>query len=175
MTENMKNKGEYSELEVVNVRLVKEPSIISETPVRTSEDAAQLIKDMLSQFDREVFCILNVASDGKPISMNIVSIGTIDQALVSPREVFKSSILSNAAGFLAFHCHPSGNPTPSRTDAVTTQRLKEAGELLEIRMVDHLVVGCGSGRSFSLSREGLFDGDVVKNYNRFKAEKEQER
>ena len=115
--------------------------MISETPVRTSEDAAQLIKDMLSQFDREVFCILNVASDGKPISMNIVSIGTIDQALVSPREVFKSSILSNAAGFLAFHCHPSGNPTPSRTDAVTTQRLKEAGELLEIRMVDHLVVG----------------------------------
>ena len=99
MTENMKNKGEYSELEVVNVRLVKEPSIISETPVRTSEDVAQLIKDMLSQFDREVFCILNVASDGKPISMNIVSIGTIDQALVSPREVFKSSILSNAAGF----------------------------------------------------------------------------
>ena len=175
MTEDMKNKGGYSELEVVNVRLVKEPSIISETPVRTSEAAAELVKDMLSQFDREVFCILNVASDGKPISMNIVSIGTIDQALVSPREVFKSSILSNAAGFLAFHCHPSGSPTPSRTDAVTTQRLKEAGELLEIRMVDHLVVGCGSGRSFSFRGEGLFDGDVLKNYNRFKAEKEQER
>ena len=163
MTEDMKNKGEYSELEVVNVRLVKEPSIISETPVRTSEAAAELVKDMLSQFDREVFCILNLASDGKPISMNVV------------RDVFKSSILSNAAAFLAFHCHPSGNPTPSRTDAVTTQRLKEAGELLEIRMIDHLVVGCGSGRSFSFRGEGLFDGDVVKNYNRFKAEKEQER
>ena len=51
MTEDMKNKGEYSELEVVNVRLVKEPSIISETPVRTSEAAAELVKDMLSQFD----------------------------------------------------------------------------------------------------------------------------
>lgn len=176
MTEDMKNKGEYSELEVVNVRLVKEPSMISETLVRTSEDATQLIKDMLSQFDREVFCILNVASDGKAYQHDIVSIGTIDQALVSPREVFKSSILSNAAGFLAFHCHPSGNPTPSRIDAVTTQRLKEGrGNFLEIRMVDHLVVGCGSGRSFSFSREGLFDGDVVKNYNRFKAEKEQER
>ncbi len=175
MTEDMKNKGEYSELEVVNVRLVKEPSMISETPIRTSEAAAELVKDMLSQFDREVFCILNLASDGKPISMNIVSIGTITQAFVSPREVFKSSILSNAAAFLAFHCHPSGSPTPSRTDAVATQRLKEAGELLEIRMVDHLVVGCGSGRSFSFRGEGLFDGDVVKNYNRFKAEKEQER
>ena len=113
MTENLKNKEEYGELEVVNVRLVKEPSIISETPVDTSEAAAELIKDMLSQFDREVFCILNVANDGKPISMNIVSIGTINQALVSPREVFKSSILSNAAGFLAFHCHPSGSPAQS--------------------------------------------------------------
>ena len=172
MTEDMKNKGEYSELEVVNVRLVKEPSLISETPVRTSEAAAELVKDMLSQF---VFCILNLASDGKPISMNVVSIGTITQAFVSPRDVFKSSILSNAAAFLAFHCHPSGNPTPSRTDAVTTQRLKEARELLEIRMIDHLVVGCGSGKSFSFRGESLFDGDVVKNYNRFKAEKEQER
>ena len=175
MTENLKNKEEYGELEVVNVRLVKEPSIISETPVDTSEAAADLIKDMLSQFDREVFCILNVANDGKPISMNIVSIGTINQALVSPREVFKSSILSNAAGFLAFHCHPSGSPAPSREDAVVTQRLKDAGELLEIRMLDHLVVGCGSGRSFSFRREGLFEGDVVKNYNRYKAERNWER
>lgn len=94
-------KCEYGELEVVNVRLVKEPSIISETPVRTADDAAQLIKSLLSQFDREAFCILNVASDGKPISMNVVSIGTLNQALVSPREVFKSSILSNASGFIA--------------------------------------------------------------------------
>ena len=168
-------KCEYGELEVVNVRLVKEPSIISETPVRTADDAAQLIKSLLSQFDREAFCILNVASDGKPISMNVVSIGTLNQALVSPREVFKSSILSNASGFLAFHCHPSGNTAPSREDAVATQRLKEAGELLEIQMVDHLIVGCGSGRSFSFRGEGLMNGDVLKEYEAYKGSRSWER
>ena len=166
---------EYGELNVVNIRLVKEPSIISEEPVRCSDDASRLIRELLSGFDREVFAILNLASDGKPINMNVVSIGTLNQALVSPREVFKSSILSNASGFLAFHCHPSGNPAPSREDAAATQRLKEAGELLEIQMVDHLIVGCGSGRSFSFRGEGLMNGDVLKNYEAYKGSRGWER
>ena len=104
MTKEKEKTTEYGSLEVVSVRLVKEPSLISDTPVTSSDDAVALIKDLISQFDREVFCILNMAADGKPISMNVVSIGTLNQALVSPREVFKSSILSNAAAFIAFHC-----------------------------------------------------------------------
>ena len=68
--------GEYGELDVVNIRLVKEPSIISDEPVRCSDDASRLIRELMSGFDREVFAILNLASDGKPINMNVVSIGT---------------------------------------------------------------------------------------------------
>lgn len=175
MTKEKENMNGYGSLDVVNVRLVKEPSFISDTPVTSSDDAVTLIKDLISQFDREVFCILNMASDGKPISMNVVSIGTLNQALVSPREVFKSSILSNAAAFMAFHCHPSGNPSPSREDAEATQTLKEAGDLLGIRLVDHLVVGCGSGKSFSFQSEGMLVGDVVKNHEEFRKRREQER
>lgn len=175
MTKEKEKTTEYGSLEVVNVRLVKEPSLISDTPVTSSDDAVALIKDLISQFDREVFCILNMAADGKPISMNVVSIGTLNQALVSPREVFKSSILSNAAAFIAFHCHPSGNPSPSREDAEATQTLKKAGDLLGIKLVDHLVVGCGSGKSFSFQKEGLLIGDVVKNHEEFRKGREQER
>ncbi len=91
MTKEKEKTTEYGSLEVVNVRLVKEPSLISDTPVTSSDDAVALIKDLISQFDREVFCILNMAADGKPISMNVVSIGTLNQALVSPREVFKAA------------------------------------------------------------------------------------
>lgn len=105
----------------------------------------------MSGFDREVFAILNLASDGKPINMNIVSIGTLNSALVSPRDVFKSSILSNAAAFIAYHCHPSGNPKPSQEDFEVTQRLRDAGAILEIKMVDHIIVGCGRDRSFSFA------------------------
>ena len=161
-------KCEYGELEVVNVRLVKEPSIISETPVRTADDAAQLIKSLLSQFDREAFCILNVASDGKPISMNVVSIGTLNASLVSPREVFKSSILSNAACFIAYHCHPSGNPKPSLEDFEATQRLREAGAILDIKMADHIIVACGRDRSFSFASNNYLEGNWKDNYQNFK-------
>ena len=168
-------KCEYGELEVVNVRLVKEPSIISETPVRTADDAAQLIKSLLSQFDREAFCILNVASDGKPISMNVVSIGTLNASLVSPREVFKSSILSNAACFIAYHCHPSGNPKPSLEDFEATQRLREAGAILDIKMADHIIVACGRDKTFSFASNNYLEGNWKDNYQNFKNRESWER
>ena len=78
MTKEKEKTTEYGSLEVVNVRLVKEPSLISDTPVTSSDDAVALIKDLISQFDREVFCILNMAADGKPISMNAVSYTHLD-------------------------------------------------------------------------------------------------
>ena len=168
MTKEKEKTTEYGSLEVVNVRLVKEPSLISDTPVTSSDDAVALIKDLISQFDREVFCILNMAADGKPISMNVVSIGTLNQALVSPREVFKSSILSNAASFIAYHCHPSGNPKPSQEDFEVTQRLREAGAILDIKMVDHIIVACGRDRSFSFASNNYLEGDWKENYQNFK-------
>lgn len=171
----MSGKNEYGELQVVNIRLVKEPSIISDEPITTAADASGLIKKLIQEFDREAFCVLNVANDGSPISMNIASVGTLNAALVSPREVFKSSILSNAAGFLCFHCHPSGNPKPSRDDAITTQRLRDAGEVLDIKMLDHIIVGCGSGRTYSFAAEDMLHGDIVGKFDDMKRNREFER
>lgn len=161
-------KSEYGELSVVNIRLVKEPSIISDEPVRCSDDASRLIRELMSGFDREVFAILNLASDGKPINMNVVSIGTLNASLVSPREVFKSSILSNAACFIAYHCHPSGNPKPSLEDFEATQRLREAGAILDIKMADHIIVACGRDRSFSFASNNYLEGNWKDNYQNFK-------
>ena len=161
-------KSEYGELNVVNIRLVKEPSIISDEPVRCSDDASRLIRELMSGFDREVCAVLNLASDGKPINMNIVSIGTLNSALVSPRDVFKSSILSNAASFIAYHCHPSGNPKPSQEDFEVTQRLRDAGAILDIKMVDHIIVACGRDRSFSFASNNYLEGDWKENYQNFK-------
>ena len=159
---------EYGELNVVNIRLVKEPSIISDEPVRCSDDASRLIRELLSGFDREVFAILNLASDGKPINMNVVSIGTLNASLVSPREVFKSSILSNAACFIAYHCHPSGNPKPSLEDFEATQRLREAGAILDIKMADHIIVACGRDKTFSFASNNYLEGNWKDNYQNFK-------
>lgn len=166
MTMTAENKSYLGELEVVNIRLVKEPSLMSEDPITSSKDATELISKFLAEFDREVVCILNLASDGKPISMNIVSVGTLNSALISPREAMKSSILSNASAFIMYHCHPSGNPKPSRDDAMTTQRLKDAGTLLDIKLIDHIIVACGSGRSYSFLENGLIQtDDIVSKYD----------
>ena len=167
--------GEYGELNVVNIRLVKEPSIISEEPVRCSDDASRLIRELLSGFDREVFAILNLASDGKPINMNVVSIGTLNASLVSPREVFKSSILSNAACFIAYHCHPSGNPKPSLEDFEATQKLREAGAILDIKMADHIIVACGRDKTFSFASNNYLEGNWKDNYQKFKNRESWER
>lgn len=175
MTKSKEELTEYRELNVVNVRLVKEPSIISNEPITTAAGASELIQKLIAGFDREAFCILNLATDGSPISMNIASIGTLNAALISPREVFKSCILSNSAAFIAFHCHPSGNPKPSRDDAVSTQRLKEAGEILDIKMLDHIIVGCGSGRTYSFASDDLMNGNTVERYDRMRENRGWER
>ena len=115
---------EARELQVVNVRLVKEPSLYSPEPVTSPEDVLRVIANELATYDREVFAILNLKSNGQIINLNICSMGTLNASLVSPREVFKSSILSNAASFIAVHNHPSGNTNPSYEDIETTKRLR---------------------------------------------------
>ena len=89
--------------------------------------------------------------------MNVVAIGSLTAALVHPREVFKPAILSNAAAVVLAHCHPSGDPTPSAEDLALTKRLCEAGDLLGIRVLDHLVLG-HEGAYRSLADEGQLGG-----------------
>ena len=91
-----------NELEVVNIRLVKEPSLYSEQTLDSPQAVVELMAKELSQYDREVFCILNMKNNGQVINMNLVSVGTINASLVIPREVFKSSILANASATVSY-------------------------------------------------------------------------
>ena len=90
-------------IEVVNIRMVKEPSLYSTEKIKSPEDVLRIIAKELATYDREVFAVLNLKSNGQPINLNICSIGTLDSSMVSPREVFKSCILSNSAAFIAVH------------------------------------------------------------------------
>lgn len=143
------------ELEVVNIRLVNEPSWYSKEPLDNPDKIARFMSEELRSFDREVFCILNLTTDAKVINMNIVSMGTLNASLVSAREVFKSSILSNAASIIAVHNHPSGNLYPSQNDMLITNKLMQAGELLGIELLDHIIVGGGKGEYYSFHTHNL--------------------
>lgn len=156
------SKPAKNKLQVVNIRLVKEPALFSEEPLTSPQDVKDLVAKELASYDREVFAILNLKTNGQIINLNICSVGTLNSSIVSPREVFKSCILSNAAAFIAIHNHPSGSMKPSQEDIETTKRLQKCGEILDIPMLDHIVVAGETGEQFSFRENGLFDHTMLR-------------
>lgn len=148
-------RSKENKINVVNVRLVREPSLYSAEPIKTPEDVLNAVANELKQYDREVFAIINLKTNGQIINLNVCSVGTLSASLISPREVFKSSILSNAAAFIAIHNHPSGNISPSAEDKEVTERLMACGEFLDIKMLDHIIVAGETGKMLSMKSEGL--------------------
>lgn len=148
-----------NKLDVVRVKLVTDQQLMSDTAISGPNDAAKLVANYLTDFDREVFCAVHLTSKGKPINMNIVSIGELTYTLVHPREVFKAALLSNAASVILLHNHPSGDPIPSSEDLKLTKTLEEAGELLSIEVLDHVVVGNGTYYSIKGKQQGRFADD----------------
>jgi DNA repair protein RadC len=97
---------------------------------------------------REYFLILLLDGKNRIIREEQVSQGSLNQSIVHPREVFAPAVRESAAAVILVHNHPSGDPAPSREDREITRRLKEAGDILGIRVLDHIIVGDGSYCSF---------------------------
>jgi len=95
----------------------------------------------LNQETKEYFITLHLDGKNRIVCIDEVSVGSLNQSIVHPREVFKTALLSSAAAIVLIHNHPSGDPLPSREDREITRRLKEGGELLGIRVLDHIIVG----------------------------------
>ena len=132
-------------INIVSIKMVKESSFLYRTrQILSPNDAYEMIKEQLEGLDREQFIIACLNTKNEPTNITVVSVGSINKAIVHPREVFKTAILSNAASIMAFHNHPSGDTTPSDQDIKLTHRLVEAGELLGIKLLDHLIIGDGS-------------------------------
>lgn len=136
-------KESVYKLNQVAIRLVDMPPLLSDTPMDGPEAAVKVMADMLKDYDREVVAIVNLQSDGRPINMNVVSMGALDQSIAHPREIFKSTILSNAASIMLVHNHPSGRLVPSSEDIVLTDRVKQLSDLIGVRFLDHVIVGPG--------------------------------
>lgn len=124
----------------------------STDPVRDSSTAATLFRPCFEGLDREHFVVCGLDAKHRVIGINVVSVGSLSLSIVHPREVFKPLIVMNAAAWLCAHNHPSGDITPSPEDRLLTKRLREAGELLGIALLDHLILG--EARHFSFADEG---------------------
>lgn len=120
--------------------------------VSRPEDAADLLAPAVAGRDRE-HCVAGLLdTKHRLVRLETVSIGSVDHTFMAPREVFRSALLGGAAALVLAHNHPRGDPEPSRDDLLVTRRLAEAGRLLGVTLLDHLVVG--GARWVSLARRG---------------------
>jgi DNA repair protein RadC len=142
-------------LPVFRIALVKDTSLPYKEACHLLDPAgvADLIRTHLKQTDREHFIAVFLDSNSKVIGINTISVGTLTESLVHPREVFKGAILANAASLICAHNHPSGIASASAADISVTQKLKEAGSILGIPVEDHVIIGDEGFTSFR--QEGL--------------------
>ena len=138
----------------VHVSVVREKETNDAPFLKTSEEVFNNFRN-LCFLDKEYFLALLLDSRAKLIGLHIVSVGTLNASLVSPREAFKAALNTNSASIIFIHNHPSGNPEPSSEDLMVTVRLYEASKILDIRLLDHIIIGEDSYTS--LADEGLID------------------
>ena len=132
-------------INIVSIKMVKESSFLYQTrQILSPNDAYEMIKEQLDGLDREQFIIACLNTKNEPTNISVVSVDSLNKAIVYPREVFKIEILSNAASVMAFHNHLSDDTRPSQQDILLTHRLVEAGEILGIKLLDHLIIRDGS-------------------------------
>jgi len=148
-------------LDRVAIRMVKEPPLFSDTPINGPQEVVKVMADTLRNYDREVFAIINLRPDLKPINVNIVSMGALDQSLVHPREVIKSMVLSNAASVMMVHNHTTGSMSPSKEDIAVTDRMSQLCGLLGIKLIDHIIVGPGKDY-YSFHEKGVLPLPNIK-------------
>ena len=126
--------------------MVKEGSMLynNENNTRTITDAkgaARFAAPLFASCDREKFYILCLDSKLEPITVELAFMGGLSQCNVSIPEIFKTAILSNCNSIMCFHNHPSGSTNPSKEYRIITDRIKKAGELLGIKLLDHIIIG----------------------------------
>jgi len=132
----------------VSLKLVREKKTEYLSTIHSPIDAVIILQPMLEDCDREKFIALLLDIKNHVVAANTVSIGTVNASLVHPREIFKVALLCNASAVILAHNHPSGNPTPSHEDIDITNRLKKAGEILGIEVLDHIIIGDNTWTSF---------------------------
>ncbi|WP_288394134.1 JAB domain-containing protein [uncultured Vagococcus sp.] len=126
---------------IVSLELVRESSLLYGPRQCTSVEAAyELVSPFIKNKDREHFLVLGLNTKNEPTVIHIAHIGTANQSIAVPRDILKPVLLSNGNRMIVSHNHPSGDTTPSKQDNDFTKRLQEAGKIIGIELIDHLIV-----------------------------------
>ena len=159
-TVSEENKKRHYRFKEVCVRLEEGRTLYSNQMLTSPDRAAEVMRKELSMMDREMVCVINLNSKLKPINFNVVSIGTLNSAPAEFSNMFKSAILSNASCIMVMHNHPSGSTEPSVEDIGMTKRIVAAGQLMNIKVLDHIIVGGQSGEIYSMRENCKVDFEI---------------
>jgi DNA repair protein RadC len=138
------NKIQFKQIKAVYETLHVSESASSYFSLGTRYTAPQQVFEtfkFLMLETKEMFLTLHLDGKNRVVCVDLVSVGSLNQSIVHPREVFKTALLSNAAAVLLIHQHPTGDPSPSAEDIAITRRLKEAGDICGIKVLDHIIIG----------------------------------
>lgn len=143
-------------LKTFRVQFVADPAEFpTGSPCRSSDDVQRVARSIYQALDadKEHFLLLAMNNKNRVNGFKVISTGSLTASLVHPREVWRAALYLCAAAVVFVHNHPSGDPAPSQEDQEITPRLKETGDMLGIRVLDHVVLG--DGQFFSFSDRGL--------------------
>jgi DNA repair protein RadC len=144
-------------VDVIGLKLVREGRVPYDRrqAILHPVDAAAVVAPLLRDAPREVFAVVLLDTRHRVLGVHRAAEGGIDACSVTPREIFTAALLANAAAVILAHNHPSGDPAPSADDIRITAKLCEAGRLLGVRVLDHLIVGESSVRAMRKDEPGL--------------------
>jgi DNA repair protein RadC len=138
--------------EVQRIKQIVMEEAVERNIVRSPEDGAQIARKFIGDDDREVFFVMCLNTKNKVVAVHRAHVGSLNASIVRPADVFKAAILNNAASIFVCHQHPSQEPYPSHEDIGVTARLVEAGKMIDIAVLDHLIIG--GSEYISLKEEG---------------------
>ena len=133
----------------------------SAVKIHNAEAVAEVFRDVLKNEDeidqqKEHFWAIGLNTKNRVLYLELISLGSLTESIVHPREVFRSAIIKSVCSLIFCHNHPSGEAEPSSNDITVTKRLKKGGELLGIKILDHIILG--KNDVFSFAREGMLGG-----------------
>lgn len=149
-------------LDVAYIKLEKGYTLADDKPINNPADAVKAVADVLKDLDKEVICLVTLKNNNTPINASIVSVGTANAAFIFPRDIMKTTLLSNATSILVFHNHPSGGAMPSVDDIRFTDSLKQCCDLMGIKLHDHIIIGAASKEWFSFAEKQLIKPSALK-------------
>lgn len=152
----------------VRTCLIREGSVLYESEdgkrtITSPEEAAKFAASFFNGSDKEMIYVCTLNGHNEPVAMEMVAKGSVNWCTADISQIYKTAIISNAAGIICFHNHPSGSIEPSRDDKLITEKMETAGKYLDIPLRDHIILG-ENGAFYSFCRSGELGKETENNY-----------